>query len=95
MCAPQEKQNEVLDFYHSFGHPGGSKLFSIVRQRCLFELKRFALLELFLKGASTCYSCQAVKGSTNKRPVGTLDYWPISEDIWQILAMDFLSLPVC
>ena len=27
LCVPQDKQNEVLEFYHSFGHPGGSKLF--------------------------------------------------------------------
>jgi len=45
--------------------------------------------------AKRCLVCQAVKPNHHPYPAGTLDFWPIPRDIFQSLAMDFLSLPPC
>ena len=39
--------------------------------------------------------CQATKPASGPKQPGTMDFWPIPEDVFQSLAMDFLSLPEC
>ena len=92
LCVPGGKTQIVCSHYHSFGHPGGVKLASIVRMRCEFEISRKEVLNTCLKVAKSCHVCQAAKPASGAKQPGTMDFWPIPEDVFQSLAMDFLSL---
>ena len=53
------------------------------------------LLDICLGISRTCRVCQSVKPPCGGFPKGTLDFWPIPSQVFQSLAMDFLSLPTC
>jgi len=95
ICLPLANQEAVLQYYHSFGHPGGQKLLLFVWDKFLFEVDKTVILKLCITVSKHCQVCQAVKQASGRMQPGTMDYWPVPEDIFHSLAMDFLSLPVC
>ena len=90
ICVPQSKTQEVAVFYHSHGHASGYKLLDIVLHRCEFEDPVVKVKEMCHKVAQGCHVCQAVKPCTTN--YGTLDYFPVPNQIFSSLCMDFLSL---
>jgi hypothetical protein len=95
VCVPSDKTEEVVAFYHSFGHPGQGKLLGVVQKRCLFECGQKSLVRVVGDVVRHCQVCQAVKPRSGPMPPGSMDFWPIPSDIFHSLSMDFLTLPDC
>ena len=93
-CVPRNLIQEIFLAYHNQGHPGAPKLLSLVKRRYVFSVTDKILHGFCLDVCHHCPICQAVKPRTGKSP-GTLDYFPIPQDIFTSLCMDFLELETC
>ena len=88
---PSHLRWRVLTAIHNYGHTGVAKLMTMVDRRYIFGILQRELYVMCQKVHLRCLVCQAVKPRAGLKP-GTLDYWPIPEDIFSSLCMDFLSL---
>jgi len=93
-CVPRDILRQVLECYHTHGHPGAPKLLSLVKRRHHFSVTDKELLDECVFICQHCQICQAVKQRHGKAP-GSLDFFPVPEDIFSSLCMDFLELEPC
>ena len=94
ICVPADIVRELLQVYHNHGHPRAPKLLSLVKRRFCFSFTETQLHQECLDICQRCQVCQAVKHRRGKAP-NTLDFFPIPEDIFSSICMDFLSLEAC
>ena len=90
-CVPRDIASEVVNCYHLHGHPSAAKLLSLVKRRYCFSIREKQLFDICQSICQHCQVCQAVKPRRGKAP-GTMDFFPIPEDVFSSLCMDFLEL---
>jgi hypothetical protein len=93
-CIPCDLVDDVLLCYHNQGHPGAPKLLSLVGRRYCTTLTEKDLYKRCLQISQRCQICQAVKPRRGTPP-GTMDFFPVPNDIFTSLCMDFLELEPC
>ena len=93
-CVPQQLLQELIECYHQHGHPGVPKLHSVVKRRYFFSVADKKVIDVCQEVCRLCPVCQAVKQRRGKPP-GSLDFFPIPEDVFSSLCMDFLELEPC
>jgi len=90
-CVPVDLIQELVACYHNHGRPGAPKLLSLVQRRYYFSIPEKAVHDICVTVCQRCQICQAVKPRKGKAP-GSLDFFPIPEDVFSSLCMDFLQL---
>ena len=93
-CVPRQLIRELVECYHQHGHPGTPKLHSLIKRRYYFSTTDKDILDICADICRLCPVCQAVKQRHGK-PTGSLDFFPIPDDIFSSLCMDFLELEPC
>ena len=93
-CVPQDLIDELLQCNHLHGHPGAPKLLSLVKRRYCFSVPDSMVHQKCVFICQHCQICQAVKPRKGKPP-GSMDFFPIPEDVFSSLCMDFLQLEAC
>ena len=94
ICVPVDLIGEILVCYHGHGHPGAPKLLSVVSRRYCFSIPDGKVHQECLRVCQQCQICQAVKPRRGRAP-SSLDFFPIPEEIFHSLCMDFLQLESC
>ena len=93
-CVPRSISVEVILAYHSQCHPGVPKLLSLLGRRYIFSLTMKELHKACSDVCHHCQVCQAVKPRKGQVP-GTMDFFPIPQEIFSSLCMDFVDLEPC
>jgi len=93
-CVPRQLIPELVECYHQHGHPGVPKLHSLIRRRYYYSITEKEFLDICQTVCRNCVVCQAVK-QRHGRPPGSLDFFPIPQDIFSSICMDFLELEPC
>ena len=88
-CVPAHLVSEVLQTYHAMGHPSEQKLLFLVLRRYTFSKQQSELKRICSDIVRTCQVCQAVKPRVGRQP-NTLDFFPIPEEMFTSLCMDFV-----
>ena len=93
-CVPKSLERQVVQELHNLHHAGFMKCFLILRRSYHFGLTDKDLSRLCEDIVRHCQICQCVRKKSNIRQ-GTLDYWPIPDEVFSCLCMDFVDLPSC
>jgi len=93
ICVPS-LTSDVINEYHRYNHCCYMKCFLLLKSSFVFNMTDKELAKLCENIIRRCSVCQCVRKASGTRP-GTLDYFPIPNDIFSHLCMDFLQLDPC
>ena len=86
--------DHIIAEYHRQNHASFSKCLLLLKRNFVFSISDKELVKLCGNFNKHCHICQSVRKRSGKRP-GTLDYFPIPEDIFSHICADFLQLDPC
>ena len=93
-AVPASLIQHVILACHSYVHSGIEKTLLMVDWKfCFHGLTKADSVDRVKQVCDSCAVCQQTKPRTGKHP-GSVDHFPIPSDVFSIVSMDFVDLPL-